>query len=232
LIELDFFKIFIQFIVEKWDLVFLSYFVVVWYLLYKKAVKNEMNVLVSLYSQFKPPYEWQKLLGERWIPLLSVGLTLAFIGLAFFIDNLNIFILIMLILNILDIRGNNLIRQNLSNHFRDKKYEPDDTDLHKVFIIIRRLIAEKYWIIRPQIERITYMIISTICVFVFYNSNIVFAISFDMETTRAVSVVLLCAVILSNEIVMGLWRVSRDQEIEAVDVDQGESDRRRVETAG
>ncbi len=53
-----------------------------------------------------------------------------------------------------------------------------------------------------------------------------------METTRAVSVVLLCAVILSNEIVMGLWRVSRDQEIEAVDVDQGESDRRRVETAG
>ncbi|MCP5072909.1 MAG: hypothetical protein GY947_06375 [Rhodobacteraceae bacterium] len=126
------------FLSQQWAALVFALFILFWYFMYRVAVKSEMEILVSLYSRINPPHDWQKTLGQRMIPLLSVGLTLAFLGLALSMDRLELFCIIMLLLNIQDALGNNLIRKNLLRHFHDEDYLPHPSDLHAPFIMERR----------------------------------------------------------------------------------------------
>ncbi len=205
-----------NFLSSQWLLVIFAVFVFAWYLLYKIAVKNETEILVRLYSQFNPPQGWEDLIGQKWVPLLSVGITVAFLGMAWFIDDVTKFCLIMLLLNLMDVRGNNLMRQNLTRHFEDEKYIPHPEDLHKPFIMRRREVARDYWIWKPQIERITIMIFFTLLAFTLASSEDVFG--FDSWDWLPYLVIILT--IIGNEYVMGKWRTERDNALDLIEEDQ------------
>ncbi len=206
----------LNFLNSQWLLLTFALFVFIWYLLYKIAVKNETEILVRLYSQFNPPQGWEELLGQKWVPVLSVGITLAFLAMAWFIDDIMKFCLIMLLLNLMDVRGNNLMRQNLTLHFENKKHIPLDSDLHKAFIMRRREVAKEYWIWKPQIERITIMIIFTLVAFTLASSEL----TFGFKVWPWVPYLIIIFTIIGNEYTMGIWRSQRDQELDLIEENQ------------
>lgn len=212
------------FLSEKWLLLLFSLFIFVWFLTYKRAVKNEMKIIVSLYSSFKPPHDWEKTIGKKWIPILSVGITGAFLGMVWSVDNIQLFCAITLFLNVLDVRGNNIVRQNLIRHFKDPKFIPTDIDPYKKFIMKRREIAEDYWIWKPQIERIGLMMMGVVAAFIAASSEKIFAVPIWDE----VPYFMLIIVISANEITMMKWRIKRDGGLIAIDQQQESEERERT----
>lgn len=221
LIDAGFWQLLKIFFQEKWVEALFALFILLWFFLYRVAVKAEMEVLVKLYSRINPPHDWERTVGQRMIPLLSLGLTLAFLGLALTIDRLELFCVIMLLLNVQDIYGNNLLRKNLLRHFLDKRYAPHPTDLHAPFILARREIALDYWVWRPQLERIGFMMIGVIIAFLFAISERAYGITIWDKLPYFIIMV----IIFSNEVTMGRWRIARDIRLEEVDTRQEEHER-------
>ena len=202
----------------------LALYTFVWYFLYKRAVKNEMEVLIGLYSRFNPPHDWENIVGRHWIPFLSVGLTITFLGLAWFIDKIEVYCLLVLVLNVLDIRGNTVVRKNLVEHFRDERFLPRDDDLHKEFILGRRKIADEYWVQRPQLERIGAIMIATAGALLLALSQPLFSI----EIWRGAPYLLMVVAITCNEVTMSRWRAARDRALN--DIEEAEETANRART--
>ncbi|WP_322865237.1 hypothetical protein U5922_002910 [Aquicoccus sp. G2-2] len=214
------------FLSEKWAELVFSLFILLWFFLYRTAVKSEMTILVTLYSRINPPHDWERTLGQRFIPLVSVGLTFAFFGLALTVDHVELFCVIMLLLSVQDALGNNILRRNLLRHFLDKRYNPHPSDLHAPFIQRRREVALDYWVWRPQIERIGLMMIGTLIAFLTAASAKLYGIRVWPNTAQFI----IMGIILTNEIVMGSWRVSRDRKLEQIEADQEDHERQMSAT--
>lgn len=227
LADTNFWQLFKHFLHDKWVELLFALFILAWFFLYRTAVKAEMEVLVKLYSRINPPHDWERTIGKRMIPLLSVGLTLAFLGLAWTMDQLEFFCMIMLFLNIQDAYGNNLLRKNLLRHFLDSRYKPHETDLHAPFIMDRRKVALDYWVWRPQLERIGFMMIGVIFAFLASVSERVYG----LEIWKSFPYFIIMIIIFCNEMVMGGWRIKRDVELEEIDARQEEHERRMNELA-
>jgi len=211
------------FMEQKGKEALLALFTFIWYFTYKSAVRKEMDIVVQLYSRFNPPHNWENVVGRHWIPLLSIGLTAAYLALAWFIDDIKIYCIILLLLNVLDIRGNSIIRLNLSEYFLDKNYIPVDSDLHKRFIMRRREIAEQYCIRKPQLERIGLMMAANMFAFVLASSD-TFA---GVRIWEEIPYIVVIAIIVANEITMFGWRRQRNRAIESVEREQEIADRDR-----
>ena len=223
-IEPDFLDKLLKFSQDMWLTTFLALFTFAWYIFYRKAVNNEMDIIVQLYSRFKPPHDWENVVGRQWFPFLAIFLTVAFLGLAWFVDRIEIYCVVLVIINVLDIRGNTVIRQNLSKHFADERYLPSDSDLHKPFIMRRRAIAEEYWIRKPQLERIGLMMIAYMLAFLTIYSKDIIGVPIWKEISYAIVMV----TIFFNEMTMIRWRRERDNELEKVELDQELADRQRT----
>src|SRR5688572_20901919 len=81
------------FVAEKGLFALLALFTTIWYFLYARAVRNEMGIIVDTFSRFKPPQNWEDIVGKNIIPVLSVGITVTFLALAWFIDNIKMYCL-------------------------------------------------------------------------------------------------------------------------------------------
>ncbi|MDP2618824.1 MAG: hypothetical protein Q8P46_01380 [Hyphomicrobiales bacterium] len=202
----------------------LALFTFVWYFLYKRAVRNEIEIVTRLYSKFNPPHDWESMIGRSWAPILAVLMTLTFIALAWFIDRIQIYCVILMLMGIQDVRGNSFVRRNLAKHFIDQRYVPLDSDLHKPFIMRRREIAEEYWINRPHIERIGLMIVGFMLAFLAAISEQVIGI----KVWKEVPYLIVIFTIFANEVTMVRWRRLRDKALETVDLEQEHADRRRT----
>ncbi|MFO1241632.1 MAG: hypothetical protein U1E36_00270 [Rickettsiales bacterium] len=202
----------------------LAGFTFLWYFLYKQAVHKEIGIAANLFSRFNPPHDWKKMIGYEWVPFISIGLTVAFIGLAWYVDKIQVYILIVLITNVIDIRGNSVVRQTLIHHFADPAYLPLEADLHKEFIMRRRAVAEEYWIKKPQLERIGLMIIGNVAAFVALFSEQIFGVALPIQIPYAMVVF----VIAANEIIMFRWRKERDKAINKIEDDEEEANRKRT----
>ena len=212
------------FVAEKGLVALLALFTTIWYFLYARAVRNEMDIIVDTFSRFNPPHDWEDIVGKNVIPLLSIGITVTFLALAWFIDNVKIYCLIVLVLNVLDIRGNNVLRQNLVRHFADQRFVPLDSDLHKSFIMRRRAAAEDYWINKPQLERIGIFMIATASAFLVSVSDAAFGVG----VWPGFAYLLLAASIMANEAVMYMWRRQRNAVLERIDDDEVRANRERT----
>ena len=202
-----------SFFSERWADVIFALFIMFWFFLYRTAVKSEMQILVMLYSRINPPHDWEKTIGAKMIPLLSIGLTIAFFGLAATIDYIPVFCLIMLVLSMQDAMGNNILRKNLVRHFLKPEFDPHKSDLLSPFIKERRAVALEYWVWKPQIERVSLMMFGTLLAFLAATAEQVFGVS---VWTHASKFIIIC-VILANEIVISLWRIERDTALEDID---------------
>jgi len=220
-IDKSFWEALPHFLSDKWGEVIFALFIMVWFFLYRTAVKSEMQILVSLYSRINPPHDWEKTIGARMIPLLSIGLTIAFLGLAMTMDALPLFCLIMLALSAQDAMGNNILRKNIVRHFLKPEFDPHNTDLLGPFIKERRAVALEYWVWKPQIERVSLMMMGTIIAFLAATAQPVFEISVWSYLPHTIIIL----VILGNEITMSNWRVERDRALEDIDARQDEFER-------
>ena len=204
------------FISGEWPILIFAFFVIGWFFLYRAAVKNEMLILVDLYSKTNPPKDWEKLTGANAVPLLALGLTIAFIGLAWTIDRLEIFCIIMLVLSIQDAYGNNMLRENIVKHFLQPQFDPDQSDDLSPFILERRKVALDYWVWKPQLARIGFMMIGTVVAFLTATSQQVFDYNLGTYTPH----VIIIGIILANEWTMDRWRTERDLALEDIEARQ------------
>lgn len=212
-------------IAEKNLVVLLAIFTALWYFRYSKVVRSEMDIVTNTFSRFNPPHDWEKVVGRKIIPFLAVGMTLTFLALAWTIDNIQAYCVIVILLNVMDIRGNTIIRQNLIRHFRDPRFLPLESDLHKEFIMRRREVAQRYWVERPQIERIGLMMIAVMAAFMMASSSFTVA-GIPPEKWFSYPVVMLA--IAANEMTMTFWRLERDPVLARIDVDEAEANRLRL----
>lgn len=210
-----------RFFIEQWVEVIFALFIMGWFFLYRVAVKSEMQILVTLYSRINPPHDWEKTIGAKMIPILSIGLTVAFFGLAITMDYLPLFCLIMLVLNMQDALGNNLLRKNMVRHFLKPEFDPHKSDLLTPFIKERRAVALEYWVWKPQIERVSLMMFGTILAFLAATAEPVFGILIWPQTAYFI----IMAVIVANEATMSKWRIERDIALEMIEAKQDEFER-------
>lgn len=194
----------------------MAIFTTAWFFLYSKAVRDEMNIIVSTFSRFNPPHDWEKFVGKKFAPILAIGIPLTFIVLVWFIDNIKMYCLIVLVLSVLDIRGNAIIRQNLIRHFADERYFPLESDLHREFILRRRKVAENYWIFKPHLERIGILMIATVVALLASLTKEILNFSLWI----GVAYIILCSAIALNELHMRLWRKERDSELKLIESDE------------
>lgn len=210
----------LRFLQGEWFNLLFAIFVIGWFFLYRAAVKNELIILSDLYSKANPPKDWERMIGLNVVPLLALGLTIAFVGLAWTIDRLEIFCIIMLVLSIQDAYGNNTLRRNIVDHFLRPQFDPAPDDPVAPLVLERRKIALEYWVWKPQLSRIGLMMIGTIAAFLAATSEDVFDVYVGSYTPQIIIIFIICA----NEITMDRWRVERDRALERIEARQGIAD--------
>ena len=120
----------------------LAIFTWLWFLVYRKAVRNEMEIIFRLFSQINPPHNWENLIGTKQLPLLAILIPATFLALAASVKVVPLYCIILLGLNFFDIRGNSILRQIMTAMFLDTKSAPPKDDPLSEFIIRRRAAAE------------------------------------------------------------------------------------------
>lgn len=222
--EREFMQNIMRFMSDRWHVASLALITFVWFYRYRGAVHNEIMLLSNLFPDYCKPDKWDNVSGRKIIPLLSAGLTVAFLFLAWYVDEIRIYVVIVVILNVMDIRGNTLVRVNLTKFSNNPRYQPREDDPHKQAILQRRLVAAKYRIERPQLERIGIMMAVIMLAFLLKAAPDIFPI--PLPSWLAYPLVI--SAILANEVVMWKWRRQRDRDLEDINAQQKEIDRQRM----
>lgn len=183
----------------------------IWYWSYKDAVKTEIDVLSSLFSNELKPTDYNKVTGKRWLPFISIGIVLCFLTMAASIDNPQRYIIIMLLLAILDLRGNTTLRDNLTRYLFDARFHPSGAGAEK--ILEKREVAADYWIRHPHCERIGLYMIIAIGASLVENSQGIFGVTF----WPSIPYMLIMAAIVTNETIIHVWRYRRDKALGKID---------------
>lgn len=220
------------FLLEKgWPLA-LAAVTLIWVMRYKSAVRNELEILLGCFSRLNPLPEWEALLGSRYVPLLSIGLTATFLLLGALVDRIELYALVVLIINILDVRGNSVIRRNLTRFFMDGRFMPLPDDPSREFVLRRRAVAEAYWIARPQIERIGLVMIAMVVAILLSVSDAISNLLpwLGPELRKQLAYCVVIVTVLVNTATMALWRRSRDVDLRDIDADEARALEERVRT--
>ncbi|HYD65961.1 hypothetical protein [Azospirillum sp.] len=207
-----------MFLSDKGYVIILSIVTIVWYVRYRSAVKNEYNILLEIYLKAKIPMRVRDLEGANYIPLLSIGLALGFVLMGFVVDNIQAFCIVAICINVLDLRGNLLIIRNMSKFLSLDEYKPADGDPIAPYIYRRRVVADKYWVKRPQIERVGVLLICNCGAFLISGLSD----SFGEATSEYLAVLMASISILGNEVLMANWRHIRDKEFAEIDREEEE----------
>ncbi len=202
------------FVLDKWpDLLFFGC-VFLWFWVFRKSVKNEIEILNSLFSRESGEPDWGIASGKFRVAILSVGIIACFFLLTWFIDDVQNFCLIALFLNIQDAIGNSLLRKNMLKYFSNSSFDPDpDLDQRAKFIMQRRHVALQYWVFRPQVERIGLMMVCFTTILILSRPDNPFGLDIPDDLLRLI----LGIVILTNEITMQVWRRDRNAKLNIID---------------
>lgn len=214
---------------KAWPLA-LAAVTLIWFMRYKSAVRNEMEIIFSCFSKLNPLPDWGALLGSRYVPLMAILLTLTFLLLGALVERISLYALVVLVINIMDVRGNSVIRRNLTRFFLDNRYVPLPDDPSGEFVLRRRAAAEGYWIARPQIERIgLIMIVMVIAILLSTPAALAeIAPAIGALPGKEAAYILVMITILANTATMAIWRKSRDDILFAVERDEADALERRV----
>jgi len=199
---------------EKWfDLVFAG-FVMLWFFAYRSAAANETELLASFYADDNPPKDWDKISGGAVVPLIAVGLTIAFLLLAWFIDNLLLFGAVMLFLLAQDAFGNNVVRRNILAHYFNRDFALRDDDPMTSRLKRRREIALGYWVWRPHLSRISLLMCGTALIV----AGSMWEAAAKVPAADTIFRICLMGLIAGNEATMLWWRLLRDEALAAAEL--------------
>ena len=212
----DFWKRVFAFTNDKGFAVLLSIFTYFWFLRYRKTVNDELEILESTFSKLNMPENWAGVVGKNSVALLTLGITGAFIALASFSTNIKIYCVILILLNLQDMHGNSVLRKNIIILFANDDLVPFDTEPYKRTILLRRKMAEEYWIDRPQLERIGLVIIANVAALLLSVSKPVFG----FNTWIGFPNIIVLSAIIANEWTMTVWRRVRDKKIHSIEQEE------------
>lgn len=204
----------------------LAAFTLIWFTIYRNAVKSEMEILFRLFSQINPPKGWEDLVGIKQAPLLAIAIPSTFLALAASVKIVPLYCIILIVLNFLDTRGNSIIRQLITRMFLDARLAPPSDDPTREFIERRRAAAEEYWVARPQVERIGLMMIANGIALVIASGAMNQYLTFELWP--GLPHLIIMTSVLINEAVIRGWRLVRDDKLTAIrkDFDAFTSERR------
>ncbi len=207
-------------LVEDGLAIALFIFTMIWYYWYLGSVRKELPIIASLFSRLNPPRDYKALQGGGSISLLAVGFTVAFILLALLADQFAFYCLVILALNLLDFRGNALIRRNLLAFFADPALAPRRGARETPFVEARRAVAERYWIERWQLERIMIMAFVNVAALVIYLAPTLAPGLARLApegwvawSAHALATILVIGGIVWNRWVLAGWRRERDADL-------------------
>ena len=199
---------------ERWfDLLFAG-FVMLWFFAYRSAAANESELIFSFYADDNPPKDWEKISGAAIVPLIAVGLTMAFLLLAWLIDNVALFSAVMLLLLAQDAFGNNIVRQNLLDHYYNAEFALREDDPMTARLKGRRQVALSYWVWRPQQSRIGLVMCGTSLV----AAGSIWGKAAGFASTDVILRCCLMAMIATSEATILWWRLLRDEALAALEV--------------
>jgi hypothetical protein len=190
-----------------------------WWNQFSTAVKNEKKLLFDTYNKMNIRKSIGSIRNYQFLPYISFGTTIVFLLLAFLIDRLDFYCIVVFVLNIIDIWGNSTIRTTLTEDFWKKGFAPPQGDEHRDYIIRRAEVLEEYWIRTPQVERIGCMMIATCCVFVLWFSDQIIGYS----VPKIVPYGTIVAAILLNKYIMIRWRRKRDGALVEIDIEEAKA---------
>lgn len=196
-----------------------------WWLQYNRAARSERLLLAGLYDKMGIRKRIGSIKGFSLIPLAAYGLTITFLLLTYLIDQLPLYCIIVFVLNIVDIWGNNTIRTTLTEDFWKKGFAPPPDDPFREFSLHRADVIEEYWIRRPQLQRIGLMMIAT---------SVAFSLCFSKElagfsTPRVIPYLVMIGMILANKYTMLSWRKKRDQALDQIDLEEDIARGKRID---
>jgi hypothetical protein len=206
----------LTFAVGRWPQVLLATTIFLWFIIYRNAVKNEIKIVSDLFSKSNMPYDLSGMADREGLWILQYGLVAGFLALAFFVTNIVIMSVFLLFLNLLDLRANGMVRQNVEKYLADPATAPPEADLHRPFILRRREVARNYYIGRNHFDRIFMVVMINVAALLTATSSPVFGVrSWDW-----VPHVLVVAGIAVNEVRILNWRLDRDARLAAIDRDE------------
>jgi len=204
---------------------FLAVVTYLWWYQFNTAVKNEKKLIADTYTKMNIRKRVGSIIGYRLIPYIGVGATLTFLLLAFFIDNLPMYCVFMIMLNMIDIWGNNTVRTNMTEDFWKKKFAPPEGDPHRAYVVRRAEVLEEYWIKKPQLQRIGLMMICASSALIVSFSEQVAGVY--VPVTLPYLIVITC--ILVNGHVMRSWRKVRDDALRVIDFEEDQEFGKRID---
>jgi len=211
------------FLLEQWQGIILAFALYFWLWSYRSHTLNEMDILDGLYPEGQSPTDWEKVTNKRYVNVLAVGIVIVFVVLAALLNYPSLFALAMLALSCQDIFGNEIMRENLRRVFSEFDCDLPEDDPRCGLHLGRQAAARRYWLERPHLLRIAFMMAATVLVLALtvlpgsFPDQLA-SIGMTSATTRIIATLALVAIILANELVMHRWRAARDEELLAAEI--------------
>jgi hypothetical protein len=200
-------------VTQRWPDLFVFLFITVWYFAYRTAATREIELLVTFYADDRPPMNWDRITGGRFVPLLAVGITLTFTLMAASFDRTLLLCAVMQFLLCQDAFGNNTLRRNILAHYFDPDLAPRADDPLRDRLLRRRQVALDYWVWRPHLTRIGLMMCVTALIAALSIAGQIGGHTIADPVLRLV----LALAIAINEATMIWWRFRRDDALLAID---------------
>lgn len=205
-------------LIANFHVILLGAVTIYWYNQYSGAVAKEAGILCDLYAHTSEQrVEWDHITGSRFLPLMSLLFLALFVAACATITRLHIFCGVVLLLNLFDFVGNYLVQKNIKAFSNDKRFMPSPRNPEFPAIIRKRRIAREYWLKNEQLMRILAFTLGNLLVF--YLANLKAAAQPDSWAASIPDPPLylfMCALILGNERLMGIWRAARDKQFQDV----------------
>lgn len=211
------------FLLDQWPGIFLAFSLYFWLWSYRAHTLNEMDILDGLYPEGQSPTDWEKVTNKRYVKVLAVGIVVVFVLLAALLNYPSLFALAMLALSCQDIFGNEIMRENLRRIFAEFECDLPEEDPRCALHFGRQSAARHYWLERPHLLRIAFMMVATLLILALTVLPVSFpehlaGIGMTAANSKIIATLALIAIILANETVMHRWRAARDEELLAVEI--------------
>ncbi|MES2916263.1 MAG: hypothetical protein V4753_14185 [Pseudomonadota bacterium] len=211
------------FLLEQWQGIILAFALYFWLWSYRAHTLNEMDILEGLYPEGQSPTDWDKVTNKRYVNVLAVGIVVVFVVLAALLHYPSLFALAMLALSCQDIFGNEIMRENLRRVFAEYDCDLPEDDPRCALHLGRQAAARHYWLERPHLLRIAFMMVATVLVLALTVLPGSFpdplaSLGMTPATINVIATLALVVIILTNELVMHRWRAARDEELLSVEI--------------
>lgn len=203
---------------------FLAACVVLWLLAWRRAYMRELMIGASLFSLARTPRDLTNVRAAELWPVLALAFNLSFLAMAWFVDNIFFFSILVSAIIIIDILSFWMTRTNLYKYLRDPKYAPAESDEHREFILRRRIIVEEYIFGQRHGLRIgSCALLALVACFVSAAREIGWA-----SSPIVVAYVAIALAVFGNEAVLTRMRAVRDAKLATVDDDEAVADKSRL----